>query len=127
MVTPGTCHIYAKEHFDREWQAACDSLEGDRHLAQQRLSHIEWLTPDLLALLEEFRDRPTSELTPLIRRLLAEQSFIDENGDSVIDECELAMLEHEVRLVVEVLDRVRSRCRDEGRWAGTPTTPQMFG
>lgn len=117
----------ACEHFEREWQAVLAEAQHSGGQLVQNWSWTEWFAPELLALLDEFHDRPVRELAPLIRRLVLEQGFVDENGDSVIDEQEAARLDEVVELVLTALERVRQRFAELGRWSDVPVTPQMCG
>ena len=113
-------HLLHECHGDREaivavqdGSAACPAL---------------WLLRDLVSLLEEFRDRPLTDLAPMVRRLILEQNFVDENGDSVFDTQCAKNVEHEVALILRALERTRREATEQGILAQElACTEQWFG
>ncbi len=89
-----------------------------------------WMLRDLLTLLQERHDQPATQLAPHIRRILNEQTFIDENGDGIMDEHARLDTERQVRLTVDVLERVRLEALEHGVWSiqtVAPMTQQCAG
>ena len=80
----------------------------------------------LVDLLAEDPSRPVSELEPIIHRMLFENQFIDDGGDSVILDS-LDSIDVQTQLLVKVLEAVRQQGLRDGLWCTTPTTPMMFG
>ena len=92
------------------------------------------LLPDLMPLIEELHHRPVEQLVPMIRRMLLERDFVDENGDSVIaagadesSESHAAFVEREVQTLARVLGSLRRDAFERGAWSDAPVTPIMFG
>ncbi len=86
-----------------------------------------WKLQELLSLLDERHDEPATHLTPLVRRVLTEQTFIDENGDGVIDDMCRIDIDRQVRLIVTVLERVRIEALEHGWWSEVSQTEQWVG
>jgi len=87
----------------------------------------EGMIEQLLNLVEEFHQRPVRELEPTIRRMLIDQSFCDDNGDSVTDGLFERTFNAQVTLTVRVLERVRRQGLSQGRWSEMPAAQPMFG
>lgn len=115
----------ARERFQREWEAlshewteAADGGTGCPAL---------WVLPELLNLVCEQRDRPVQEMTPMVRRLIVEQSFVDENGDSIFDARARSQVEKQVEVIVRVLESIRQEALSDGRWSNVPLADMMYG
>jgi len=89
------------------------------------------LLPQFLDMMCESRDQPARQLAPSIERLMIEHTFHDLCGDhaSGVAPADLGtkVIEHHVRVVVRVLERVRRKALAQGRWSTVPVTPIMFG
>lgn len=89
------------------------------------------LLPQFLDMICESCDQPARQLTPTIERLMIEHTFHDLCGDhaSGVAPADLGTkaIEHQVRVVVRVLERVRRKALAQGRWSSVPVTPIMFG
>lgn len=99
---------------------------------KQGLSHglrtaTLWVLHDLVEMVAAAHDRPVRELEPMIRRVITEQSFVDECGDTVMDCQDMEMVECQVQVVLKVLESVRQKAMASGQWSDVPLTPQMFG
>lgn len=86
-----------------------------------------WVLPELLSLLEEFREHPARELKPLVHRLIIEQNFVDDNGDSVFDSDCQEEVEQQVELILDVLEKVRLQAIHLGVWSDAPVTQPWCG
>jgi hypothetical protein len=86
-----------------------------------------WLLDDLVGLLAEFHDRPMHELAPMIRRMLVEQHFVDDNGNNVLQARTGAEIDRHVRQITEVLESVRKQALEQGLLCDLPTCPLMYG
>ncbi|MBI1336478.1 MAG: hypothetical protein GC164_05900 [Phycisphaera sp.] len=119
----------AHEHFNHAWDRILsqEPTGPTQRAIQRRLSDLTHFSNTLVELLCEFHDRPASHLGPMIRRIIVEQEFIDDTGDSMIDQDFMVCLDHYVDMIVEALEQVRQRCRREGHWSDTPITPLMCG
>lgn len=90
-------------------------------------SDLLWVLPELLELLEDAHDQPVDHLAPMIRRRLLEQSFVDENGDSILEATLQADVDAQTRLLLHVLERVRAAAHEHGVWSDAPVTQLMCG
>jgi hypothetical protein len=86
-----------------------------------------WLLHDLAGLLIDFHDRPAGELSPMVRRLIVEQNFVDDNGDSVLECCTSAEIDRHVTQITGILEAVRREADQQGLWRELPATPLMCG
>ena len=91
------------------------------------LSPVVAVLPGLIRLVNECTDRPVTKFRPTIKRLIHEQLFMDEAGDSIIDPHQNVQIESYVELTICVLVRVRQNTLGQDEWSDTPVTPQMFG
>ena len=107
-----------------EW---CGVRGESREPMRMQMCPVSWLLPEVLALVSEHRDRPVHELEPTIRRLIEEQDFFEDAGDSMIAERRGELVEEYVRMFVKALERVREEALRHGEWSNLPVTPQMFG
>jgi hypothetical protein len=88
---------------------------------------VVWLLPHLVQLVDDLHDRPIEALEPVIRRMLMEQAFVDDNGDAVMTEDERAQINEQVHWLVRILEHARRHARPTGEWSAVPVTPQMCG
>lgn len=109
----------ARELFQREW-----AKQGFSY--GPRLTAL-WVLHDLVEMVAAAHDRPVRELEPVIRRVITEQSFVDECGDTVMDGQGKEVIERQVQVILRVLESVRQESLASGRWSDVPLTPQMFG
>ena len=118
----------AHQLFDDEWRRIRKSWQCEGLTAAECEScPSNWLLPELIDLLEEAHERSVGELEPAVRELVAEQNFVEESGDPVIEGAHHQVTELYVTVSLRVLERVRQRAFDEGAWSNMPATPQMFG
>ena len=89
-------------------------------LSSPGICPVQWLLRDLTGLLMEFPTQPVQESAPLIRRLLLEQVFVDDNGDSVRDVCCQDQMEHHVAMAVRILEKVRLELISQEAQIGMP-------
>lgn len=86
-----------------------------------------WVLPELLALLEEFRDHQAHELKPVVYRLIVEQNFVDDCGDKVFDSESREEVEQQLELILDVLEKVRLQAIQQGVWSDVPATHPWCG
>jgi hypothetical protein len=86
-----------------------------------------WVLHDLVGLLAEYHDRPARELGPMVRQLIVEQKFVDDNGDSVFEPCTRAEIDRHVSQITDILESVRREAYQQGFWVELPATPLMCG
>jgi hypothetical protein len=96
-------------------------------LAHGLRSTTLWVLHDLVGMVAAAHDRPVRELEPMIRRVVTEQNFVDECGDTVMDAQGIKMIERQVQVILKVLESVRQQALASGQWSDVPLTPQMFG
>lgn len=87
---------------------------------------VAWMLEDLVDLMSENHHRPASELEPMIRRVIRDNQFNDDNGDCCSEQHE-AMIDVEVDLAMRVLERLRLHAIKQGHWSNKPNSPIMFG
>jgi hypothetical protein len=112
--------------FEEEWRTVCRQCGGE-FSAMRAKCPVWWLVPELLRLVEELADEPVQSLRPIIRQRLAEQEFVDDCGDSVVERADEQYLDQYADRLVHVLEKVRQRALARGEWSQMPMTPQMFG
>lgn len=123
-----TIESYARELLENEWCKFLQaSPEQHRDVSIPDSCTIMWLTPVLVDMMAETHEQPADKLGPMIRRLLVEQHFCDDNGDNVVADAEEELLDNLVRLIVQVLERVRRSAIANGQWSNAPVTPLMCG
>ena len=113
ILDMSTLEALAREHLVRE----CRQQEETASRGLKETGAVcpaLWLLRDLTCLLEEFRDRPVNDLAPMIRRLILEQNFVDENGDSVFDTQCAAEVEREIALILRALENTRQQALEQG-------------
>lgn len=125
----GALGTIAAEELERGWQRMKARLkEGGQPLYAEKMGEPPmWLLPELLAIVEEFHDRPVEEIAPLIGRLVVDQEFVDHNGDAIPDSLDPQGVRQRVVMLVEVLERVRRQALEQGLWCSVPVTPLMCG
>lgn len=127
MIANASLETAARELLSREWQR--ESLDQQPARSDPEITAdcpILWMLPEFLELVAEAHDQPAQNLAPLIQRLILERNFVDENGDSVIDES-IRDVEHHVQVIVKVLEEIRKIALEDGSWSNAPVTPLMFG
>ena len=113
---------FARESLLKEWAGSSSSRRGETRITWPST----WMLEDLLDLVAENPHRPVSDLEPIIHRMIVENQFIDDGGDSVVlDAVESA--DREARVLIRVLERCRQLGVKEGLWSSAPPTPIMFG
>lgn len=103
-----------------------------RHRWQQRFGvagaaaevMIENVLPHLLGLLHEAHDRPALYWRPVVRCLVDEHRFVDDNGDCP---SESRLVEAEVSLLLDLLEHLRQRQLERGQWSEQAAAPCYFG
>lgn len=88
---------------------------------------VTWVLDRLVRMVIELHGQPVRDLKPLIRRLIAEQSFVEEGGVPVANDHRQVQIDRQVDVVVRVLEQVRRRALARGMCSDMPLTPQMFG
>lgn len=121
MLTDEMLQSTAQKYLEKEWQNSQDS-----GTAVAEYCPVSWLLPELLSLVAESPQRPVSDQEPLIRRYLTERTFHDAGGDHAADD-DTAAVDHQIQVLVRVLEQVRKMALAKGRWSDAPVTPQMFG
>lgn len=116
-----------QSHWDRFVQDRARDDASSCALAPE-VCPLLWLVPEFLNLVLEEHDRPIHELEPIIRRLIDEADFVDENGDTTIGATTHGHeVEEQARLVVAMLMELRASATEHGQWSDAPVTPIMFG
>jgi hypothetical protein len=72
-------------------------------------------------------DRSPRQLAPLVRRMLLEPRFCDDNGDKVVDDDLCRHVEDEVAIVLSVLELLRSRRTTDGMGGHLDAAIPMYG
>lgn len=131
MTTYVTLEDVARQTLQHHWQRFVQDRQHDDNTSCAMASEIcplLWLVPEFVSLIVHEHDRPVEELEPIVRRLIEEADFVDENGDTTIG---AATHEQEVgdqaRLVIAALIELRADAADRGQWSDAPVTPIMFG
>ena len=76
-------------------------------------------------LVAENPHRPAQDLESLIHRMIVENQFVDDNGDSVVLDA-LESADQETQVLIKVLEQCRQVGLKEGLWSEAPVTPVMF-
>ncbi len=97
------------------------------HDAHHTVCPLTVLAPKLTQLIEEMGDSPFDMHRDCLRQMVLELQFIDEHGDSVIDEREMEILEREVNLLVDALEVMRKEAHRRGVLSRCQNAPTMFG
>jgi hypothetical protein len=85
-----------------------------------------WMLRDLVDLMAENHHRPAAELEPMIRRMICENQFNDDNGDCSSEQ-HSAAVDVEVGMAIRTLERLRQHAIEQGLWSSKPNSPIMFG
>jgi len=113
---------FARESLQREYV----KFEGGDDTDHFNTCPCAWMLDALLELVAENPNRPVSDLEPVIHRMIVENQFIDDGGDSmVLDAVESA--DRESQVLIKVLERCRQIGLKEGLWSSEPSAPIMFG
>ena len=91
------------------------------------LCPVSWLLPELIELVAERPAEPVSSLEAAIHRRVFEQQFIDETGDPPLDQPYASGAEHQVRMLVAVLEKIRRQAIARGIWCDHPAVDPMCG
>ncbi len=116
----------AKELWEREWAEAAQRRDISERNGILQTCPSPALIESLVDLISEDPRRPVAELEPVIHRMLFENQFIDDGGDSVILDA-FDSIEVQTRVLVKILEEVRQLGLSEGLWSEIPATPMMFG
>jgi hypothetical protein len=109
----------ARAVYLREWRRAGGNRPGADWVIP------EWMVDELLSLVQRSADQPAEHLTPHVRQLLLEQSFIDENGDSVCDANWTDRVEQTVQRMIGALENVRVAAVAQGMWSSARHAPDV--
>lgn len=91
------------------------------------IAGVAHLIPHLIELLDGQYNRPVDELESTVRSLILEQTFIHDCGDHVVDAAQKARIDHQVMLLIRILNLMRDDANESHQWSDAPVTPQMFG
>ncbi|GEM_PF-2509439 len=116
----------AKKLWEREWSASMNNRKGKHVPTVLQTCPSPSLIETLVDMVAEDPSRPVAELESIIHRMLFENQFIDDGGDSVILDS-FDSIDVQTTLLVKVLEQVRQQGLEEGLWSTAPTTPMMFG
>ena len=129
MADHATLERLAQDYFSHRWQRAV-SARGQFSRLQgidRRTCSLRRMLPELIRMIAENPEQPAQQFEGTIRCLVAEQDFVDDSGDLVVDTRHEAVVELYVSVFVEVLEHVRRHAIAVGQWSDTPVAPQMFG
>lgn len=117
-----------KDTLIRHWHSLRHS-QGLRvgHDANNAVCPLSALVPRLCHILEEVGHGPLDPYRNCLREMVRELQFIDENGDSVIDDQEMQIIEREVNVLLETLEAMRIEARRRGGLSHWGNCPTMFG
>lgn len=107
-----------------------DSFHGDASTEEDignTVCPALWIVSELIALVEEFRDRQIRDLAPMVRRMLMEQSFVNDNGDSILDGSWEDQVQEHVEKVLRALEIVKQEAESHGLWGCNEPAAQFFG
>lgn len=131
MNATGLLETIARDLFEREWEEEHRKHTSAYSSSRRRYCVLPqstlWVIPDLIHMVAESHNRPVRELSPMIRRLIAEQNFADDCGDPIINADRESQIDLQVKVVLRVLEQVRRLALDQGLWSNAPMAPQMFG
>jgi len=85
------------------------------------------MLPDLIRLVCSDVEQPVARFAPTIRRMIEERWFIDENGDSVVNDELEHRLDEKVHLLVVVLEEIEQKTERKGTWPKQPAAIMMCG
>ncbi len=125
-MSHGTLVENAKQMWEREWASAAGRRSGRNAPFMLQTCPSPLMIEAMVDLVAEDPSRPVAELEPIIHRMLFENQFIDDGGDSVILDG-FDSIDVQSQLLVKVLEEVRQQGLREGLWCTMPATPMMFG
>ena len=108
--------------------SACQLLEREwrrQNVCQAELPSTR-LVRDLVEMVAANPGRPASELETVIQRMLLENHFVDDTGDSMVLDAG-GSVDVQARVLAAVLEEVRRQALRSGVWSAEPVTPMMFG
>lgn len=91
------------------------------------IAGVAHLIPHLIELLDGQYNQPVDELESTVRSLILEQTFIHDGGDHIVDAAQKARIDHQVMLLIRILNLMRDDANESHQWSDAPVTPQMFG
>ena len=115
-----------KQLWEIEWSKSSNARGGAPALGMLQACPSPTMIESLVDLVAEDPRRQVEELEPVIHRMLFENQFIDDGGDSVILDA-FDSIEVQTCILVKVLEEVRQQGLKEGLWSSMPTAPMMFG
>lgn len=116
----------AKQLWEREWLASSRARGPSPAQGMLQTCPSHTMIESLVDLVAEDPRRPVAEIEPVIHRMLFENQFIDDGGDSVILDA-FDSIDVQTRILVKVLEEVRQQGLQDGMWSAMPTAPMMFG
>jgi len=120
----------------RGMRARAGDVDAMLHSAARRVNEpllqvdirlLRWLLPRAAEIMNDNAQLSQADLQKLLHRQVMEFSFIDECGDHVFDDQVCSRIDHQVELVVRILDHARRKSESQGAWTNLPPTPMMFG
>ncbi|MEX0774268.1 MAG: hypothetical protein WD042_01000 [Phycisphaeraceae bacterium] len=127
MVATDYLVSVAREALVQEYGGLEGISDGDASQRRTDTCPALWVLHELIGLVEEFHQIPVVQIEPTIRKLIVEQSFVDENGDCVFDADSQVEVDRQVEMIVRVLERVRQQALAVGTWCEAPLTEQYVG
>lgn len=116
----------AKQLWEREWLASTRARGAAPAQGMLQTCPSHTMIELLVDLVAEDPRRPVAEIEPVIHRMLFENQFIDDGGDSVILDA-FDSIDVQTSILVKVLEEVRQQGLQDGMWSAMPTAPMMFG
>ena len=116
----------AKQLWEREWVTASRNRAAAPSQGMLQTCPSPALIEAMVDMVAEDPRRPVAELEPVIHRMLFENQFIDDGGDSVILDA-FDSIDVQTQILVKVLEEVREQGLREGLWSSMPAAPMMFG
>jgi len=107
---------------------ACSAQEGGDNLTSCRPPSSR-LVRELLELVRTADGTTVAELKPMIRRLMLDRDFVDEPGTTASRSRLHRNFEHNLGIMIDVLDEVQRIACQRGEWPqkGQPATIPMVG
>ncbi len=113
-------HAYSEleKHLIEALQEECTQVDTHPNALEDisNLCSHETMRCELIGLVHEFHHQPTESLTTMIRQRLLEMRFIDDTGDSVVGGPQQELVELEVTILVNALEKMRNRALQRGIW-----------
>lgn len=125
----GSLSRLARQMMEMEWEKTVHGSDRDPlgvRSASDRCPAL-WVIEDLLAIVAEQRHEPVSGLRSMIRRVLTEQHYVDDNGDTMLDQIVSGGSEKQLDLVIDVLERVKQLALATGEWSDGDAVVPMCG